>query len=196
MIERCLRRSGSKGRVPLWIAAAILGLAGTAHASENGGLVLWPDWPRVIVAPDGTIESVHVGLLVALIVFFFLLVAPVNQFVFKPILKVLDEREERIAGTRARAAQLERQADEVLGRYESSVQAVREEAERERRSLLEAARGDAVGATGEARGEAESEIEQARSEIASALDAARVTLRSQSEELARQAASSVLGRAL
>ncbi|MGH0029171.1 MAG: ATP synthase F0 subunit B [Myxococcota bacterium] len=158
--------------------AALLALAAPAHAA--GDLVLIP----------------HPPLMLALIVLFALMVLPVNQLVFKPLLRVLDERDEKIAGTRTRAEQLDRETDEVLTRYESQVAAVREEAEQDRRALLESARGDAQGTTGGARSEAEQEIERARSEIASALDAARDTLRTQSQELARQAAASVLGRPL
>lgn len=155
-------------------------LAPAAALAAGDGLVLVPDPP----------------LLLALIALFVVLVLPVNQLVFKPLLRVLDEREARIAGTRARAEALEREADAVLARYESSVREVRAEAEQSRRGTLEEARSDAFGTTGAARGEAEAEIERARGEIAQALDGARATLRTQAEELARQAASTVLGRAL
>jgi len=160
------------------IVALVLAVAGQAQASDN--LVLIPDPP----------------LLLALIVLFALMVPPVNQLVFKPIFRVLDEREERIDGTRARAAQLERETDDVLTRYESQVASVRAEAEQDRRSLLEVARGDAAGETGSARAEAEREIDRARQEVATALESARASLRGQSQELARQAAASVLGRPL
>jgi F-type H+-transporting ATPase subunit b len=157
-----------------------LALGVSAQAQAAGGLELMPDPP----------------LLLALIVLFAVLVFPVNQLVFKPIFRVLDEREEQIDGTRTRAAQLEQETDDVLSRYESQVAAVREEAEQGRRSLLESARGDATGTTGGARAEAEREIERAREEIAEALESARGGLRAESQELARQAAASVLGRPL
>ena len=162
-----------------WMIVALgFVLAGEAHAADN--LVLVPDPP----------------ILLALIVLFVLLVAPIDRLLFKPIFRVLDERDERIAGTRARAVALEQETDQVLSRYESQVAAVREEAEQERRSLLEAARGDALGTTGGARAQAEGEIERARSEIQGALESARGSLRSQAQELAQQAAARVLGRPL
>ena len=46
------------------------------------------------------------------------------------------------------------------------------------------------------RAEAEREIDRARQEVATALESARASLRGQSQELARQAAASVLGRPL
>jgi F-type H+-transporting ATPase subunit b len=160
----------------LLVAAAPL----AAAASSEGGLVLVPDPP----------------LLLALIALFVALIAPVNALVFKPLLRVLDEREERIAGTRSHAAKLEGKAEELLARYERSVAETRETSERERRTLLEEVRAEAQRETAAARGEAESRIEASRREVAVALESARETLRGQSADLAREAAAQVLGRAL
>lgn len=163
------------------LAALALALPASLSASESeGGLVLVPD------------ERMLIGL----IVLFLVLVYPVNELLFKPIFRVLDEREKRIAGTRSKADQLERDASQALERYEQSVRSVREEAEQERRGVLEGARAEALEAAASVRGEVEGELETARAEIARALDAARATLRGQSQELAREAASQVLGRVL
>lgn len=167
-------------RAALPLATAIAGvlLAGPALAADQ--LVLIPD----------------LTLLLALMGLFAVLVFPANAMVFRPLLRVLDEREEQVDGKRTRAQQLERQAQEVLEKYESSIRQVREEAEQARRGALEEARSVSQGTTGDARGEAEREIERARAEIASELDSARVTMRSEAQLLAREAASAVLGRPL
>jgi F-type H+-transporting ATPase subunit b len=177
---------GTSGARKVWaraVAVAALGLvlpASVAASESEGGLVL---------VPDGT-------MLVGLIVLFLVLIYPVNELLFKPIFRVLDEREQRIAGTRAKADQLERDAEAAFERYEQSVRTVREEAEQARRSALEGARSEALAANAAARGDVERELEGARGEIAQALESARGTLRGQSQELAREAASRVLGRAL
>jgi F-type H+-transporting ATPase subunit b len=131
-----------------------------------------------------------------LVALFCLLVIPVNQLVFKPLFRVLDERAERIDGTRQRAERLEREADEVLARYERSVQEVREEAEVERRSHLDRARAESQDNTGAVRAEADREIARARRALAASLESTRLTLRAQARELAREAAARVLGRAV
>jgi F-type H+-transporting ATPase subunit b len=154
-------------------------LAGEALASE-GDLVLFPD-------------PVMLGLLVAL---FLVLVYPVNALIFKPIFRVLAERDAKIAGPREKAENLFAEADEVLVRYEGSVRDVRAEAESARKQVLAAARGDGGSRTAEARSEAEREVAGARDEIASALDAARGELRAQTEGLAREVAARALGRPL
>jgi F-type H+-transporting ATPase subunit b len=157
-------------------ACAVISLVSAPAIASEDNLVLVPDPPLLLL--------------------FVLLIVPVNLLVFKPIFKVLDEREARIAGTRARAQKLEEDADAVLGRYEAAVRDVREEAELGRRARLEEARSELVAATGAARRDAEGEIERARSELRSVVGSAQTALRSQAEELARQAASQVLGRSL
>ena len=131
-------RAGQRGRARA-VAAAALGLSLPHAAHAAGQLELVPDVP----------------ILVGLVVLFLVLVLPINQLLFKPIFRVLDDREERIAGTRKRGEQLEQEAQRSLERYQSSLQSVREEAEAERRSLLESARGDALAVTSGARAEVE-----------------------------------------
>jgi F-type H+-transporting ATPase subunit b len=170
------RRARTAGAA--YLAVAVLLAPPAARAAE--GLVLAPDWT----------------LLAGLVVFFLVLVVPLDRLLFKPVFRVLDEREQRIAGTRARAAQLEREAQESLDRYEASVRAAREESEQARRSMLEGARADALATTGDARAQVEREVETARADIGRALDSARSQLRDQARDLASQAAARVLGRAL
>lgn len=163
-------------RIP--VLAGVLLTALPAHAAE-GGLEIFPDW--------------RVGILIA---FFVLLILPVNALLFRPLLRVLDERHARIEGARERATSLARRADEVLAQYESAVSEARESAEQDRRGRLDEARRDQTRATAAARAEAERELARARSEVEAALAQARDQLRREAEPLARAAAAQVLGRSL
>ena len=154
-------------------------VAAPAFGSE-GNLVLIPSLEML-------------GVLIAL---FVILIFPLHALLFRPIFAVLDARAEKIAGTRARAEKIAAEADEVLARYESSVRGAREEAERERKERLAAARGESAEQSAAARAEAEREIERAREQIDAGLAEARESLRPQAELLAREAAARVLGRAL
>jgi F-type H+-transporting ATPase subunit b len=160
-------------------ALLLFGFAATAPAA-GGELVLLPD-PLTMLA---------------LIAFFVLLVFPMNRLLFRPIFATLDAREERIAGTRVRAAKLAADAETTLATYETSVRAAREEAETARKAALGEARDGAQAQTQAARAAAETDIERAVGEISAALVEARVSLRSDAEALARDAASTVLGRPL
>jgi F-type H+-transporting ATPase subunit b len=161
-------------------------LASEAFASE-GSLVIFP---------HDSHGNFAIRDLVYLMVLFGLLVFPANALIFKPIFRVLDQREEKIAGARRHAERLFAEADGVLARYEQSVREVRQDAEQERKQTLERARADGGAKTAEARGEAEREVARAREEVAAGLDRARSTLRSQSQDLAREVAARALGRAL
>jgi F-type H+-transporting ATPase subunit b len=164
---------------PLLAAAATL-LAAVSARAADGGLVLVPD---PVMLP-------------LLVVIFGALVYPVNQLILKPIFRVLDEREQKIAGTRRRAEKLAADAEEVLQRYQQAIDEARQEAERARKQALEEARNVGGAATSAARGEAEGQVGHARAEVAAALGDARSALRSQSQELAREIASRALGRTL
>jgi len=131
-----------------------------------------------------------------LMALFVLLVFPVNKLLFRPIFRVLDERDARIEGARKRAEQIGAEAEATLDRYQSALRSAREEAESDRKRVLEAARREQAELTGSVRSEAEAAINRAREEVTGALGAARSQLREQAQELAREAAARVLGRGL
>ena len=136
------------------------------------------------------------GKLPVLIAFFAALVWPANQLIFKPIFKVLDERAEKTEGTRRRATRIMGDAEKTLADYEDAIREARGESEKDRKEFIANARSQNASLTAEARGDAEREVARARESLASALDEARGALREQSESLATEAASRVLGRSL
>ena len=164
-------------------------IAITILALAIGLLVALP-----VQAAGASLEIFPDGRIFYLIVLFVLLVFPVNKLLFHPIFRVLDERDARIEGARKRAAQIGAEAEATLGRYRSAVRSAREEAESDRKQVLEEARREQAELTGSVRSEAEAEINRAREEVAGALDDARSRLREQAQELAREAATRVLGR--
>jgi F-type H+-transporting ATPase subunit b len=156
-------------------------------------------WLVLVPAASAASELVlipEIRTLVVLIIGFVILIPIVNNLIVKPVYAVLDERQEKIAGARKRAESLEASANDVLSRYQASVREVREEAERMRRGQLDAARSEHAQITGRARAEAEREIEQSQGELRASLEQARDGLRTSAEELARQAAERILGRAV
>jgi len=161
------------------LVGTLLGFVEAASAAE-GSLVLVPDLTMVV----------------ALLVFFVLLIFPVDRFLFQPIFQALDARRDRIAGTRARAEQLEADAAAALERYETAVQEVRAESEAARKEALGGAREASQSETDGARQEAEASLLRAREELLRDLETAGATLRQQAETVAREAATTVLGRPL
>jgi F-type H+-transporting ATPase subunit b len=166
-------------RLGLWVAPALWCLS-AAPARAAGGLVLVP-------------EPFTLG---ALLVGFVFLIAPLNALIFRPIFRVLDERDARIEGARTRAAQLAGEAEALTSRYRDEIRQAREEAEAGRKEQLDAARSELAIITSDAKNEAETEIAGARAEISDSLLEARETLRSASQDLAKAAAERILGRAV
>jgi F-type H+-transporting ATPase subunit b len=164
---------------PAAAALTLLAHAGPAHAS--GGLHLWP--------PDWT----ALGLI---LVAFILLISPLNALIFKPLFRAIDEREDRIAGARRRGEKLEKDAEQVLERYQREVREAREAAEQDRRSQIERARSEHQTLTEAARGEADAEVGRSRAEIRRSFEEARSALRTSAQPLAHEAAARILGRSL
>lgn len=154
-------------------------IASAASASDSA-LVLLPDFET----------------LPFLLVLFIALMFPANALLFKPIFRVLDAREERTNGTRRRAEKILRDADETLRNYEQAVREVRVDAELDRKAAVAVARKENAAVTAAAREGVQVEAERAGRELAAALEESRVTMREQAENIANEAAASVLGRPL
>jgi F-type H+-transporting ATPase subunit b len=165
-----------RSRKILVLAVGLLMAPGTASAA--GGLEIFPDFEQLAI----------------LIVLFAALVYPVNAWLIRPLLRVLEEREDRIDGARVRAARVTEQAEESLARYRADIDAAKADGEQQRRRLVEEARAEQTQLTRAARKEAEQQLEAARDEVGSALEQARASLRADAEALARQAAERILGR--
>ncbi|MFI5319063.1 MAG: ATP synthase F0 subunit B [Myxococcota bacterium] len=170
-----------------------------APALADGGLSIFPD------LIEDALYGTHGGEILAnplrstwlqLVVLFIVIVFPLNALVFKPLLRTLALRGEKIEGARSRAGTVAKQADEVLGRYEAAVGVARRSAENVRREALESARSEQARIGAAARSGAEQEVAQARAGVAGALQSARAALRGETERLAREVASKVLGRPL
>ena len=167
-----------RSRKILLVVPGLLIAPATASAAE--GLEIFPDFQQLAI----------------LIVLFAALVYPVNAWLVRPLLRVLEDREERIDGARDRAARVTERAEESLSRYRADIDTAKAEAEQQRRRLVEEARDEQTQLTRAARSEAEQRIEAARAEVGSALGQARTSLRGDAEVLARQAVERILGRAV
>lgn len=139
-----------------------------------------------IISPDGS--------LIFVIVLFILFVFVMNRILFRPISRVLDERQTLTEGATNEARAAARRYQAKLTDYESAIRQARAEnykkleqdraaALDERRRVIESAKQE----TGE-------KIEQAKSEIERQAQAARVALESESRQIAETISRAVLGR--
>jgi F-type H+-transporting ATPase subunit b len=127
------------------------------------------------------------------VIFVFLIVV-LKPLLFDPMLKVFGLREQRTEGARETARELEEQAGELLTRYEAELMRVNQAAAEERDRLRAEATKLEAQILKEAREAATKIVEEGRRRIETEVNAIRFDLGKQSERLASDIATRVLGR--
>jgi F-type H+-transporting ATPase subunit b len=141
-----------------------------------------------IIQPNITLVYV----LIIFIIFAFVL----NLLLFKPISKVLDERESLTEGATSEARAATRQYQTRLANYEETIRQSRGETYRKLEQSRKTALEERQRVIDAAKAQAESEIAKAKEQIAAETVAARVALEQESRQIAEQISRTVLGRAV
>ena len=145
--------------------------------SEGGG---------VTVDLDASL-LVQIGLFVVLLVI-------LKPLLFEPMLKLFEEREKRIEGTRREASKEDERSAKALAKYEAILAKAREAGSAERDALRADGAKREAEMMARAREHVASTIEQGRSAIANEAKVARADLAREANPLARAIAARVLGR--
>ena len=125
---------------------------------------------------------------------FFVVAFLCSRLLFRPYLKVRDERTAGIEGARDEAARLSAEADARLERYRGQVEAARVRAQDERRKIRTEAADRQRQLTERARTDAAGALDEAKSRIGKETESARKTLMPQGQQLAGDIADALLGR--
>jgi len=134
--------------------------------------------------------------IVASIVGILILMAVLNSMLYKPVRKILEERESKMQSIEADVEKYARRVDKLVEDFERKMEEarlagkqefekLREEAREEERQLLEAAQK-----------EAEEKRSELMSQLASQIEAAKKELMAQAEAFASEIAQKLLGRAV
>jgi F-type H+-transporting ATPase subunit b len=146
------------------------------------------NFAEVSLVPD-------LSLLIVLILFV-LLVFLLNAIIFKPITKVIDQREHLTTGAVAEARQATRDYDHRLQDYQEKIRAARADSYR----MLEAQRAAALGERGRILAQVKSEvtekIEFEKREINKAAVQARTKLETDAKQIAESISRNILKRPL
>ncbi|HEX8146312.1 MAG TPA: ATP synthase F0 subunit B [Pyrinomonadaceae bacterium] len=136
--------------------------------------------------PDGTI-LIHIAIIISMV---FVL----NRLLFKPVLRMLSDREARTHGRTDEARETIRKVGESLSRYENSLRQARAEGY----GLLERQQSEANGErqlkVAEVRREVEEQLGQEKNEIQSQAEQARATLLGEAGRVAADIKAQVLRR--
>lgn len=137
-----------------------------------------------------------IGLTTWMTLTFLILLYILGKFAWKPIMKALKEREEKISFSLAMA----KQTQEEMKKLQADNEALLKEAREERDSILKEANKMKENIISEARNRAQSEadkiVESARENIRNEKMAAIVELKNQVGELSIEVAEKILGREL
>ena len=138
------------------------------------------------LVPDGTLV-IHIAIIITMV---FIL----NRVLFRPINRILDERENRTRGRSKEAREIIQRVGESMSRYEDSLRQARAEGYR----LLEQQQAKALderqNKIASVRKEVEEVIGQERGKIQAQADEARATLGDEARRMAASISSQILRR--
>lgn len=138
------------------------------------------------LVPDGTI-FLHIAIILLMV---FLL----NRILFRPVNRVLEQRESHTRGRSGEARDMLRRVEENLSRYERSLR----EARAESYQLLERQQAEAAEErrrrVGQVRAEVEDAVDGQKRLIQEQTEAARASLEGEARRVAAKISSQILGR--
>lgn len=127
---------------------------------------------------------------------FLILVLILNIFLFKPIRKVLADRNGELAAARAKAEAVDKDVQQKMAEYESRLRAVKGEAGNERTTLIKEAQAEEAAVLEKARKEAADSLAAIKGRVAKEAADAKALLQEQARTLSLEICEKVLGRSL
>jgi F-type H+-transporting ATPase subunit b len=128
------------------------------------------------------------------IVLFLVLWLILNKVLFRPYLRLLEERERRTAGTRQEAIDLEQEGARLRAQYEEKIAQAQIAGYAAREAILQEARQQRERILTQAHADAMSTLEAVRREVASEMQKERQLAAAEVRTIAQEMAGKVLGR--
>lgn len=127
---------------------------------------------------------------------FLLLMFLLNRILFRPMVRLLDERRERTEGRKKKAVETESQAQAIWDDYQKKIHDAKAEADRVRAQVVRKAEAEREKLLEGAAASAEKTVTQVRARVRAEAEDARKALREEAERLGAAAAERILGRAM
>jgi len=134
------------------------------------------------------------GTLLLQFLLFVTMVIVLSRFLFRPYLKMRDERDKGIAGARHEAHEMESRASKMVADYDAKLTRAKQRGGEERARLRSEGAARERQLLGAARDEAGKILDGARKTISKQTETARATLTAEANVLAKQMAKKILGR--
>ena len=137
--------------------------------------------------------DIDVTILIELGLFLFCLVS-LNGMILKPFLKVIEDREAKIEGAQEEVELLTRLGGEAMEKYQARMREAQLKAQRQQESLKSEGREEERRLLAEVRADIADKLNKARQEVVQAEQNARQELSGDTDQLARQLVSKIIGR--
>ena len=150
------------------------------------GVLAFAEGGSSIINPDGS--------LVFILLLFLLFVFVMNRLLFRPVSRILDQRQTLTVGAANDARAAARRYEMKLNEYETTIRQARAESYKNleaQRAVVLAERQQVVEA---AKQETAEEISRAKAEIQRQSEQARATLEAESRQIAENISRTILGR--
>jgi len=127
---------------------------------------------------------------------FVVLMLALNVILYRPLRRVMQQRKETVDGSYQKAKSLEGAIDEKMAHYQDQLQQSKLKGNQEKNELRSQAHTEEGAILSAARATATEYMDSIKVKVASEADRARQALKAETEALAGQIASKVLGRGL
>jgi len=127
---------------------------------------------------------------------FLVLMLLLNQFLYKPVRKVLAERAGQISGAKEKSAAVDAEVQEKMAEYEARLRAIRSSAADERGALKKEAQAQENAILDKAKAEASDKVAAIKARVAKEAEDARRLLKDSAQTLSAEICEKVLGRSL
>lgn len=127
---------------------------------------------------------------------FIILLVVLNKLLYRPLKKVIAERDETVTDSLAAAKNLEADIDEKMQRYQQQLSDAKIQANDERNRLKKAANAEEAKILLEAQGKATARMQAIKTQVGKEAEEASQTLKKEAGSLAGQIATKILGREL
>lgn len=137
--------------------------------------------------------TLNITLLIQIAIFLTLMIL-LNQILFKPMVRVLENRRAWTEGRRKAAAEAEAEAEAIWNEYQRRLQDARVDADRVKSDLVRQGEAERQKVVDAASAQAEKTVAEVRAQVRGEVQEARRVLAGEAAALAAAAAQVILGR--
>ncbi len=137
--------------------------------------------------------NINATLFIQLVNFLVLMVL-LDRILFRPMLRILEERRERTEGRRRQAERIDAEAEAIWADYQERIRQAKAEADRIRTEIIRRAEAERQKLLAQVAEESEKRLVQIRARIRAEVEEARKALEAEARVLAEGMAERLLGR--